>query len=150
MKKPYIWDNYSDQPYPLKDKNYKKKMRKSQIGSLLKTLFISIFVLPVSLIFTPFVKRKKINSKTFFCIGVDFERNPKETLEMLSELEVERILLRLKLWELEKIPLLKDFILKNRDKKITLKILQDREHVEDLTLLQRDLERIFTTFNQYV
>lgn len=150
MKKPYIWDNYSDQPYPLKDKNYKKKMRKSQIGSLLKTLFISIFVLPVSLIFTPFVKRKKIDSKTFFCIGVDFERNPKETLEMIEELEVERILLRLKLWEMEKVPLLKDFILKNRDKKITLKILQDREHVEDLTLLQRDLERIFTTFNQYV
>ncbi len=150
MKKPYIWDNYSDQPYPLQDKAYKKQMRKNQTASLFKTFLISIFVLPISLILTPFVKRKKIDSKTFFCIGVDFERNPKETLEMIEELGVERILLRLKLWEMEKVPLLKDFILKNRDKKITLKILQDREHVEDLTLLQRDLERIFRTLSQYV
>lgn len=150
MKQPYIWDNYSDQPYPLKDKSYKKQMRKSQIGSLLKTLIVSIFVLPVSLLLTPFVKRKKINSNEFFCIGVDFEREPQATLAMIEELGVERILLRLKLWEMEKLPLLKDFILLCRDKKITLKILQDREHIEDLALLQMDLETVFSTLGEEV
>ncbi|OHE07509.1 MAG: glycosyl hydrolase, partial [Sulfurimonas sp. RIFCSPLOWO2_12_FULL_36_74] len=147
---PYRWDNYSDQPYPLQDKSYKKQMRKSQIGSLIKTFFISIFVLPFSLIMTPFVKRKTINSNKFFCIGVDFERNPIESIEMLKELKVERILLRVKLWEMEKLPLLKDFILLCKDKKITLKILQDREHVEDLALLEKDLEIIFSALNQHV
>jgi len=150
MKQPYRWDNYSDQPYPLQDKSYKKQMRKSQIGSLIKTFFISIFVLPFSLIMTPFVKRKTINSNKFFCIGVDFERNPIESIEMLKELKVERILLRVKLWEMEKLPLLKDFILLCKDKKITLKILQDREHVEDLALLEKDLEIIFSALNQHV
>ncbi|MBE0515662.1 glycosyl hydrolase [Sulfurimonas sp.] len=150
MKEPYRWDNYSDQPYPLKDKNYKREMRKSQIGSFFKTLFISIFVLPISLILTPFVKRKKIDSRTFFCLGVDFERNPEESLEMVEELGIERVLLRIKLWEMEKLPLLKDFILSCKDKKVTLKILQDREHVEDLSLLQKDLETIFASLNQHV
>ncbi|MEK6658517.1 MAG: glycosyl hydrolase, partial [Campylobacterota bacterium] len=125
-------------------------MRKSQIGSLLKTLIISIFVLPISLLLTPFVKRKKINSNEFFCIGVDFEREPKETLKMIEELGVERILLRVKLWEMEKLPLLQDFILLFRDKKITLKILQDREHIEDLSLLQKDLETIFSALGEEV
>ncbi|TKI69422.1 glycosyl hydrolase [Sulfurimonas crateris] len=150
MKEPYKWDNYSDQPYPLQDKNYKKQMRKSQIGSLLKTFLISIAVIPFSLLMTPFVKRKKIISSEFFCLGVNFERNPKETLEMIEELGVERILLRIKLWEMQKLPLLKDFILKTKDKKITLKILQDREHIEDLKLLKKDLETIFSALGQYV
>lgn len=150
MKEPYRWDNYSDQPYPLKDKSYKKEMRKSQIGSLLKTSLISLFILPLSIVMTPFVKRKKINSNDFFCIGVDFERNPKETLQMIEELGVNRILLRIKLWEMDKLPLLKEFILSCKDKKITLKILQDREHVEELSLLQKDLETIFASLNQHV
>ncbi|MDT8339338.1 MAG: glycosyl hydrolase, partial [Sulfurimonas sp.] len=148
--KPYKWDNYSDQPYPLQDKNYKKQMRKSQIGSLLKTFLTSLAIIPFSIIMTPFVKRKKIDSNEFFCLGVDFERNPKETLEMIEELDVDRILLRIKLWEMEKLPLLKDFILLCRDKKVTLKILQDREHIEDLSLLQNDLETIFASLNQHV
>ncbi|MGE4396640.1 MAG: glycosyl hydrolase [Sulfurimonas sp.] len=150
MKEPYKWDNYSDQPYPLQDKCYKKQMRKSQIGSLLKTFFISLAVIPFSLIMTPFVKRKKIVSNEFFCLGVDFERNPKETLEMIEELGVERVLLRIKLWEMEKLPLLKDFILLCKDKKVTLKILQDREHVEDLKLLKKELETIFSALGQHV
>ncbi|HUH42113.1 MAG TPA: hypothetical protein VLZ29_03270 [Sulfurimonas sp.] len=150
MKEPYIWDNYSDQPYPLKDKAYKKRMRKSQLFSLVKTFFISLFVLPFSIIMTPFVKRKKINSNDFFSLGIDFEREPKETIEMLSELDIERVLLRIKLWEMDKLPLLREFILLCKDKKITLKILQDREHVEDLLLLQKDLETIFSTLSPYV
>ncbi|MDD5371994.1 MAG: glycosyl hydrolase [Sulfurimonas sp.] len=150
MKQPYIWDNYSDQPYPLQDKSYKKQMRKSQIGSLLKTIIISIFVLPISLLLIPFVKRKKINSNDFFCIGVDFEREPQATLGMIEELGVERILLRFKLWEMEKLPLLKDFILLCQNKKVTLKILQDREHIEDLSRLQKDLETIFSALGEEV
>jgi len=150
MKQPYIWDNYSDQPYPLKDKTYKKEMRKREFGSLLKTFFIALVALPISFILTPFVKRKQIDSSDFFCIGIDFEREADATLEMVEELGVERVLVRLKLWEMEKLPLLKEFLLLCHDKKITLKILQDREHVENLELLQRDLESIFNALGEIV
>lgn len=150
MKQPYKWDNYSDQPYPLQDKIYKKKMRKGEFVSLLKTFFTALFMLPFSLIMMPFVKRKEVNSSEFFCIGADYQREPELSVKLIEELDVQRVLLRLKLWEMETLDELKSFILALKGKKITLKILQDREHVEDLELLQKDLETIFASLNQHV
>ena len=150
MKQPYIWDNYSDQPYPLKDKDYKKKMRKKEILSLLKTFLISLFIIPFSIIMTPFVKRKKVNSNDFFCLGVDYQREPELTLESIKELDVSRILTRLKLWEMDTLNDLEVFLSKCNNKKVTLKILQDRENVEDLELFQKNIDTIFSTLGTYV
>jgi hypothetical protein len=147
LKTPFNWDKYSDQPAQLKDKRYKKEMRKRELFSLIKTIFTALIILPLSIIAMPFVKRKQIDSETFFSMGVDYTREPELTLELLKELDVNRILVRIKLWELKTINELKNFILKNSDKKITLKILQDREHVEDLELLQKDLRVIFNELN---
>jgi len=143
MKEPFKWDNYSDQPAQLKDKNYKQMMRKRQLTSLLKTVFTSLIILPFSIVMMPFVKRNEINSNEFIALGVDFQREPKHTQELLKELNVQNILLRFKLWEMDTLPLLKTFIKQNSDKKITLKILQDRENIEDLALLKNNLTRIF-------
>lgn len=150
MKQPFNWDNYSDQPYPLKDKTYKKEMRKGQIGSLVKTFFISLFVLPFSIIMTPFVKRKKVDSSEFFCMGIDYQREEQATLELIEELELKRVLLRFKLWEMQTLDELESFISKLKERKITLKIIQDREHVEDLKLLETDLHTIFAKLGKYV
>ncbi len=150
MKPPFAWDNFSDQPYQLKDRAFKKMMRKKELFSLTKTFFTALFILPISLILMPFIKRKDVESSTFFCMGVDFEREPKLTLELLEELGVERVLVRFKLWEMEKLQELKDFISTCQDKKITLKIMQDREHVEDLELLKEDLRTIFSTLSWHV
>ncbi len=76
-------------------------------------------------------------------MGVDYQREAELTLELLEELDVDRILLRIKLWELDSLDELKSFILKNQKRKIILKILQDREHVKDLKLLRKDLRMIF-------
>ncbi len=150
MKEPFIWDSYSDQPAQLKEKNYKKKMRQKEFFSLLKTFLIASVILPFSVLMTPFVKRKKIDSQTFFCMGVDYQREPQETQVLLDELGVTRILLRFKLWEMQTLEDLKSFAEKNQDKKITLKILQDREHVEDLQLLKKDLETIFEELHHLI
>ncbi len=150
MKEPFIWDSYSDQPAQLKEKNYKKKMRQKEFFSLLKTFLIASVILPFSVLMTPFVKRKKIDSQTFFCMGVDYQREPQETQMLLDELGVTRILLRFKLWEMQTLEDLKSFAEKNQDKKITLKILQDREHIEDLQLLKKDLETIFEELHHLI
>ncbi|OIP55879.1 MAG: glycosyl hydrolase [Helicobacteraceae bacterium CG2_30_36_10] len=150
MKKPFKWDNYSDQPYQLKDKDYKKKMRKHEIFSLIKTFVTAFFVLPVSIIMMPSVKRKIIDLSGFFCMGVDYQREPDVTLELLEELQVQRVLIRFKLWEMQTLEQLKDFILACGNKKITLKILQDREHIEDLELLKKDLRTIFSALTGHV
>lgn len=144
MKEPFKWDNYSDQPEQLKDKNYKKQMRKSQLGSLLKTIFTALIMLPISIVVMPFVKRKQVNSHDFFCMGIDFQREPDETLILLDELGVNRVLLRCKLWEMDRLQELKSYIKRLENKKVTLKIMQDREHIEELTLLRDDLDTIFT------
>ncbi len=143
MKLPFEWDKYSDQPALLKDKNYKKMMRKRESTSLIKTILTALIMLPISLVLTPFVKRKVIDSKTFFSLGVDYQREPELTLELLNELDVKRILVRLKLWEMNSLNELKSFVSRNKNRKITLKILQDREHIEDLELLKKDLTTIF-------
>lgn len=143
MKEPFNWDNYSDQPALLKNREYKKMMRKRQFPSLVKTLVTAIVVLPLSLITMPFVKRKTIKQEEFISLGVDFQREPEASIELLNELGVKNILLRLKLWEMQNLEKLASFIEKNRERNITLKLLQDREHVEDLSLLKRDLKTIF-------
>jgi len=147
MKSPYKWDNYSDQPAILQDKKYKKKIRKKELSSLVKTLFISLFVLPLSIVAMPFIKRKKIKSSDFFCLGVDYQREPELTLELIKELNVDRILVRLKLWDMESLGTLKIFLESLTNKKVTLKIMQDRENVEDLELLKSNLQSIFKTLN---
>ena len=150
MKKPFKWDDYSDQPALLTDRDFKKKMRKKERNSLLYTIISALIFLPLSLLAMPFVKRKEIDMTHFFSLGVDFERESALTQELLEELEVEAVLLRLKLWEMEKLPELKTFAQQNKEKKIILKIMQDREHIEDLTLLQNDLQTIFSELREYV
>jgi len=150
MQEPFIWDKYSDQPVPLKDKKYKKKMRQREFGSLLKTFFTALFILPFSLIMMPFIKRKQIVSSEFFCMGVDFQREPALTKELLDELEIERVLVRFKLWEMDSLLELKEFIVNLKQKNITLKIMQDREHIEDLELLKKDMQTLFETLKDHV
>ena len=97
MKSPYKWDNYSDQPALLQDKEYKKKMRKQQLPSLVKTFFLALTIIPISFLALPFVKRKTIKQEEFISLGVDFQREPEATHKMLEELKVKNILLRFKL-----------------------------------------------------
>jgi len=150
LKEPFKWDHYSDQPYPLKDKVYKKRMRKKELFSILKTFITSLLFLPFSLIMMPFVKRKQINSQDFFCLGVDVEREPSLSVELIEELQVKRVLIRIKLWDIESLNAIKKFILLLPNNKITLKILQDREHIENHTLLEKNIEKIFSTLENLV
>ena len=144
MKEPFKWDDYSDQPALLRDRKYKKMMRKKELVSILKTFITALFILPISIILMPFIGRKQIKSPDFFCMGVDFQREQELTIKLIKELEVERILVRIKLWEMESLDELKKFIEAFKNKKITLKIMQDREHVEDLELLRNNLKTIFS------
>ena len=150
MKKPFIWDNYSDQPALLKDKDLKKKMRKKEWFSLVKTFTTALFVLPISLVLMPFIRRKTISSRDFFRIGVDFQREKELTPHLIEELQVQSILVRIKLWEMDSLDELKVFLQGLSNKNIILKIMQDRENVEDLELLEKNLQTIFSSLDGLV
>ncbi len=144
MKKPFSWDHYSDQAALLQDRAYKKRMRKKELFSLVKTYILALFMLPLAWIVMPFAKRKPTQSRNFFTLGVDFQRESEATLQMLDELGIQSILVRIGLWELEKLPQLEAFVQKNAHRHIVCKIMQDRKHIEDLELLKNDLIPIFS------
>jgi hypothetical protein len=150
MKLPFKWDEFSDQPALLQDKAYKKMMKKKELPSLIKTIITALVLLPFSLIMMPFVKRREIVSKDFFSLGVDFQREPKQTQALIEELGVSAILLRFKLWEMQELESLKAFVKQNSEKKIILKVMQDRENIEDHTLLKDNLTLVFSQLSEYI
>ncbi len=150
MKAPFTWDNYSDQPALLKDKIFKKKMRKKEWFSLFQTFILSLIVLPIALVAMPFIRRKQISSSDFFCIGIDFQREKELSLKLIEELDVQRVLIRMKLWEMESLNELKTFLESLVQKKVTLKIMQDRENVEDLELFEKNLRTLFSTLGDSI
>ena len=150
MIAPFEWDNNSDQPYQLKDRNFKIKMRKKERFSLLKTILISLVVLPIALLAMPFKKRQHIDSQKLIGLGIDVIREPEVTLQMLSELEVNTILIRLGLWEMEKVATIATFLDQVPHLEVTLIIMQDREHIDDSTLLRDNLNSIFMTLSSHI
>jgi hypothetical protein len=51
---------------------------------------------------------------------------------------------------MDSLEVLSDFLSNLEDKKVTLKIMQDREHVEDLNLFKNNLDTIFSTLSTQV
>ena len=150
MQKPFIWDRYSDQPYPIKDKVYKKKMRKKHLWAAVPLLFMNLLFFPLGLFFMLFLKGKKRDKNHFYGMGVDLDKGEIQK-ELIDELGVTHLLVRMPLWEMHRIEeyvaFAKSF---GEDKYILLNILQDREHIEDNALLKKDIEAIFEKFGSFV
>ena len=74
MKDPFIWDRYSDQPYPLKDKVYKKRMRKRHLWDYISLLLTNIILFPLSIALMSLFKGKAAGKEGFYGIGVKSSR----------------------------------------------------------------------------
>ncbi|NOQ31272.1 MAG: glycosyl hydrolase [Helicobacteraceae bacterium] len=149
MKKPFTWDQYSDQPSIIRDRSFKKMMRRRELFSLIKTILISLVVLPISFLLMSFTKRRDINSSEFFGMSINLDEHTTLSKELIEELGVESILIRFPLWEMKRIEEYKEFIESFKEKKILINIMQDREHIEDLELLKSDLQKVFKEFTPY-
>ncbi len=150
MQKPFIWDRYSDQPYPLKDKKYKKIMRLKNIVSYIPLFFINIIMFPFFIILMYVLKGKNGNSSSIYGLGVDVDKGEAQK-EFIEELGVKYILLRMPLWQIDRIDEYVKFAKSfGEDKQILLNILQDREHIDDDELLKRDMEMIFDKFSPFI
>lgn len=154
MKEPFSWDHYSDQPAIIRDKKLKRKMRLSALPSLIKTFLIALLVLPIAFIVTLFLPRKKISGETFFGMGVNLNNSPFLTPEMIHELGVKKLLIRIPLWEMDRLDEYIAFIRSFKEHHITVAILQDRQHITNHTLTKKHLTQIFAALenvcNTYV
>lgn len=149
MKLPYEWDIYSDQPYKIMDRDYKRRKQVRAWPSLLKTGLISLVILPASYLFRYLVQRHEIDSQHFFGISVNVDRDEALEVEMIQELGIKSILIRMPLWEMERLDHYAEFCSRFEGCEITINILQDREHIENLDLARSDLCRIFETLGAY-
>ena len=150
MKKPFSWDHNSDQPYQLKDRTFKKAMRKKELISLIGTLLSTLLIAPIAILLQTFIPKRSITTQHFFGMSINLDKNPEITKSLIDELGIDTVLIRFELWEMDNINTYFTFTKQYQDKKIILNIMQDREHVEDLALLKKDLTIIFEKFSPYV
>ena len=150
MKAPFVWDPYSDQPYPIKDKAYKKRMRKKHLWDYIPLLLTNIILFPLSIALMSLFKGKELGKEGFYGMGVNLDKGEVQK-ELIEELGVKYLLVRMPLWEMDRVDEYVAFIQSfGKDKQILLNILQDREHIEDLILLEKDINTIFEKFSPFV
>ncbi len=147
MHDKFEWDNFSDQPHIIKDKKFKKRIYKKAIFDQLITLFSTVILSPFILLSYLFLQQKRvIDTQNFFAMGVNLDKNPEETLTLIEELGVDTLLIRLPLWEIEKLDAYVAFVEKFKGKDILINILQDRNNIENLSLFEENIEKIFKAF----
>jgi hypothetical protein len=150
MKEPFIWDKYSDQPYPIKDKVYKRMMRKKHLWDTIPLLFTNLLFFPLSILLMSFFKGEKVEDENFYGMGVDINKG-EEQHALIEELGVTHLLVRMPLWEVHRIEEYVKFVRAfGDDKKVLLNILQDREHIEDQKMLQKNIAIIFEHFSPFI
>ena len=149
MKAPFVWDRYSNQPYQLKDRAFKKKIRRRHLGSLIMTVLTALVFLPLSYLLIPFLRRRKIGSEHFFGMSVNLDKEPQLTPELIEELGIKTLLIRLPLWEMDRFDEYIGFIKQFQDKKLIINIMQDREHIEDPRLFKKHITAVFESLSPY-
>lgn len=147
MKAPFAWDHYSDQPAIIKDKALKRAMRRDALPSLIKTFLIALITLPLAFLLMPFIGRRTISGEDFFGIGVNLDKEPNTTPYLLDELNIKKLLIRIPLWEVNRLHEYVTFIRSLNAKHITVALLQDREHITSPSLSKDHFTQIFEALN---
>lgn len=141
----FKWDFYSDQPCVIKNKKFKRKMRLKFIGDYALMFVKSLFILPFALILMKFFKAEAKQKADFFGIGVNLDKGEIQK-ELIDELGVNNLLIRLPLWDIANIDKYVKFAQSFGKKNILINILQNRENIENHALLRQNLDIIFTKF----
>lgn len=150
MKPPFIWDKYSDQPHLLKDKAYKKMMRKKHRWDKIPLYLTTMIFFPLSIALMSLFRGKEVDENSFYGMGVDLDKGEVQK-ELIEELGVKHLLVRMPLWEMDRVDEYVAFVKSfGEDKEILLNILQDREHIEDEVLLVKDITTVFEKFSPLV
>lgn len=143
MKAPFAWDHYSDQPAIIKDKALKRAMRRNALPSLIKTFLIALITLPLAGLLIPFMRRRTITGEHFFGIGVNLDKEPLTTPYLVDELGVQKLLIRIPLWEMSRLEEYVSFIRSFSGKHITVALMQDREHITGPDMSRDHFTQIF-------
>ena len=154
----YSWDYHSNQPHAIDSKKLKNKISLLAWYSNLKILlatFYALLLIPFFYLKNRESFGKKIDS---FGLCVNVENpiesqkliNNDELIEMIEELSVNNILVRIPLADFENIEKYFTFIKQLHHKNILVCLLQDRDHISNLNLLKERLDFIFSSLDGFV
>ena len=142
------WDYYSDQPYVL-DKSEKPRVTCDAVFESIKTLTTLLGLSP-ALIWRYFNLNPPPSSHTvreFAGLSISPSADYKnQIIEMIDELGVEQLLIRVPTWRAQQIDAYLEFAQSFKDKKILINILQNRESVINPEQWQAQVNTIFTAF----
>ncbi len=82
-------------------------------------------------------------------MSVNLDREADASIAMIKDLGVNTLLIRMPLWEINRLAEYEAFCAGFSDKEITINIMQDREHIEDKELLEKHLYMIFESLGKY-
>ncbi len=108
-------------------------------------LFSSSIILPISLLVSYFFKAKANDSKDFFGMGVNLDKDD-EQVALIQELNCKNLLIRVPLEDIANIEKYVNFAKSFPKCKILINILQNRENIENKELLRKNLTLIFSSF----
>jgi hypothetical protein len=151
MKPPFEWDGYSDQPKVIFDKAYKRRMRARYLPDYLKMAATSAVILPAAMAHMAVTQHTapQHNLRDIVGMGVNLDKG-RAQFDLIEELGVQHVLIRVPLWDIDKLNAYKAFAKEfhKRGKTVLINVLQDREHIEDPALLASDMQRVFDSFGE--
>lgn len=143
--RPFEWDEYSDQPKIILDKAFKRRMRAQHWPDLLKMFATAGVMLPSAMVaigLKSLVGPQRLPPgrapANFFGMGVSLERGDAQ-YDLVAELGVTEVLVRVPLWRLEDLPAYVRFIEGWRDRgcNVMVNLLQDPRTIGDTTSMGR-------------
>ena len=145
---PLRWDSFSDQPEMIHDKAYKHKIYKAVVWDFVKMVATNLLIFPLVSIFYLLIptKKKALDCASFFGMSINLDKNPEATRQLIDDLAIDNLLIRLPLHDIEKLTNYIEFAQQYADKDLLINILQDRRHVEDHQRLRQSLDAIFHHF----
>ncbi len=154
----YAWDYYSNQPHVLNNKKLKRKIAFMSWFANLKIITSSAYALFLGPYF--YIKNKKLFERKIdsfgLCVNLDKPVGSQklisnnELIEMIDELAVRNILVRIPLADFDNIDKYICFIKSLQHKDVLVCILQDREHIEEKHLTKKRLDYIFSNLSNEV
>ena len=154
----YTWDAHSDQPHVIKNKAAKRMLyRRGFIGSI-KTALMTLLlpVLGVRLLFSGHTRTGQTIDLLGLCVNIDTplpEKTPvshNDLWQLTEELATDHLQIRIPLADINNLQSYLDLVAGFNGKHILITILQDRQNIEDASLLRRNLERIFAALHDRV
>jgi hypothetical protein len=146
----FVWDSYSDQPHVIKDKAFKKAMRKKHIMDYISLTATNLLMFPLGIalmnFFQPKFPKWEKCEEEFYGLGVNLDKGEAQ-YELVEELGVKSLIVRIPLSDIQNIEKYYEFIQGfGEDKKILINIMQDRDHIDDNNLLKLHIMKTFETF----